>query len=106
MQISKYIPNELFHIIFNYDGRIKYKNGKFVNGIHQKDERYDIIRPIIIRKIEIMKTIEWSHSGFYFDIGLNQFHRIGLVYDCNFSYPNKFEICYYRESTIQIRTYV
>jgi hypothetical protein len=30
MKVS-YIPEELLHIILSYDGRIKYKNGKYVN---------------------------------------------------------------------------
>jgi hypothetical protein len=57
MQISN-IPNDLLDIILEYDGRIKYKNGMYVNIIHKNDERYDIIRPLISKKIEIMKTIE------------------------------------------------
>ena len=107
MQISN-ISNELLDIIFEYDGRIKYKNGKYVNIIHKNDERYDIIRPLISKKIEITKTIELSGSGFYFDFGFNtSTSNVGLVYDYNFSYTNKFEICYYdmrNGNTIQIRT--
>jgi hypothetical protein len=28
-----YIPNELIHIILEYDGRIKYKKGQYINII-------------------------------------------------------------------------
>jgi hypothetical protein len=106
MQFSN-ISNDLLDIILEYDGRIKYKNGKYVNIIHKNDERYDIIRPLISKKIEIMKTIELSGSGYYFDFGFNICNNVGLVYDYNFSYTNKFEICYYdmrNGNTIQIRT--
>jgi hypothetical protein len=109
MRISKYIPRELFDIIFKYDGRIKYKNGKYVNIIHKNDERYDIIGPLMSKKIEIMRTMERSGSGFYFEVGFNMSNNIGLVYDYQFSYTNKFEICYYdmrNSNTIQIRTYL
>jgi hypothetical protein len=39
----KYIPKELLHIILEYDGRIKYRNGKYVNILHKNDVRYSII---------------------------------------------------------------
>jgi hypothetical protein len=108
MQISN-IPNELLNIILEYDGNIKYKYGKYVNIIHKNDERYNMITPLITKKIEIMKTTELSGSRFYFDIEFNMCNRFGLVYDYNFSYTSIFEICYYNmrnSNIIQIRTYL
>jgi hypothetical protein len=105
----QYIPNELLDIILEYDGRIKYKNGKYVNIIHKNDERYNIITPIISKKIRIMQDTELSGSGFYFEFGFDRCKNVGLVYDYNFSYTNKFEICYYdtrNDGWVQIRTYL
>jgi hypothetical protein len=105
----QYIPNELLDIILEYDGRIKYKNGRYVNIIHKNDERYNIISPIISKKIRIMQNTELSGSGFYFEFGFDTCKNVGLVYDYNFSYTNKFEICYYdtrNNGWIQIRTYL
>ena len=93
MKLSE-IPKELLHIILSYDGRIKYRNGKYINIIHKNDERYNIISPIINKKIEILQNIELSETGFYFEFGFDTYKGIGLVYDYNFSYPNEFEICY------------
>jgi hypothetical protein len=53
MKVS-YIPTELLDIILQYDGRIKYKNGKFINIIHKNDKRYHIIKPVVRKKIKIM----------------------------------------------------
>ena len=89
------IPEELLHIILSYDGRIKYKNGKYVNVIHKNDERYRIIAPIISKKIKTLQNIELTETGFYFEFGFDIYKGIGLVYDYNFSCPNTFEICYY-----------
>lgn len=103
-----YIPKELLHIILEYDGRIKYKNGEYVNIIHKDDTRYDIIAPLISKKMYIMKNVELFGNGFYFEFWFDTFN-VGLVYDYNFSYKNKFEICYcdFRNDDIkQIRTHL
>jgi hypothetical protein len=105
-----YFPKELINIILDYDGRIKYKNGKYVNIIHKYDLRYNIIQNIISKKLEIMLDITFSNdSGFYFQFSFDKFNRIGLCYDYNFSYQDKFEICYYdwrNDQVTQIRTYL
>ena len=61
MKLSN-IPRDLLPIIFSYDGRIKYENGKYVNIIHKHDERYNIITPIISKKINILQNIELSDN--------------------------------------------
>ena len=103
-----YIPKELINMILEYDGRIKYKNGKYTNVIHSYDERYNMIIPVIHKKMEIMKTAEVEGSSFYFEFGFDMCNKIGLCYDYNFSYIDKFEICYYdtRNAWKQIRTYI
>jgi len=109
------LPEELLHIILEYDGRIKYRNGEYVNIIHKHDERYGIISPLISKKMVILKHIELDYSnaelnaGFHFSFNFNTLNAVGLVYDNNFSYTNKFEICYFdfRNNGIkQIRTYI
>lgn len=101
------IPKDLLNIILEYDGRIKYKNGKYVNIIHKNDVRYNIITPIFTKKIQIIKNIHFDGSNFYFEFGFDIDIRVGLCYDYGFTYPNEFEICYYdtRNGWEQIRTY-
>ena len=100
------LPKELLHIILEYDGRIKYRKGMYVNIIHKYDPRYNIITPIINKKIEILKKIDLRGSNFYFEFGFDSDERIGLCYDLGFNYPDEFEICYYdlRDGWEQIRT--
>ena len=47
-----YIPKELINIILEFDGKIKYRKGEYVNIIHKHDNRYNIIEPLIFEKKE------------------------------------------------------
>ena len=105
---ASYIPEDLLHIILAYDGRIKYKNGKYVNILHKNDERYNIIVPIIRKKMEIMQRTQIDGWGFYFEFGFDICLDVGLCYRF-YSHTNKFEICYYdtrNNGWKQIRTYL
>jgi hypothetical protein len=104
------LPKELLHIILEYDGRIKYRKGIYVNIIHKHDPRYNIIQKVINKKAEIMKGIQIENTTrFYFEFGFDTDCAFGLCYDYNFSRANQFEICYFdfRDYSLkQIRTYL
>ena len=105
-----YIPKELVNIIFEYDGRIKYRKGEYVNIIHKKDTRYESLKPILLKKLKIISNIQVDELGFFFDFSFDIDDRVGLCYDYNWSYHNnKFEICYYdfrNDGWKQIRTFL
>ena len=103
------IPKELLHLILEYDGRIKHRNGEYINTIHKKDTRYDMIIPIIKKKLRILNDIEIDGSKFYFEFAFDICNQVGLCYDYHFSYADTFEICYYdtrNGNWIQTRTYL
>jgi hypothetical protein len=103
-KMCKKLPYELKNIIFEYDGRIKYKYKnknsidyhKFVNVIHKHDERYNIITPIIVKKQTIMKDTETrpNDTSFYFEFAFDNQPNLFLCYDYNYNFNNQFEICY------------
>jgi hypothetical protein len=102
------VPKDLLHIILEFDGRIKYRNGQYVNVIHKYDERYDVIKPLISKKIEIVKTINMDGRSFYFEFRFDEYREMGLCYDVGFNAPDRFEICYVdlRDGWKQMRTYM
>ena len=102
--LFKKLPYELKNIIFEYDGRIKYKNKnknhidyhKFVTVIHKYDNRYSIITPVIDKKKDIIMNTYVSpvDTSFYFEFTFDKHPNLILCYDYNWSYNNQFEICY------------
>lgn len=86
------IPEDLLPIILSYYGRIKYRNGKYVNIIDKNDERYNIIAPIISKKIQILQNIEdFSENSFYLEFTFEKQPTLAL---CYYYDKNVFEICY------------
>lgn len=103
-KLCKKLPYELVNIILEYYGRIKYKYKnknsidyhKYVNVIHKYDERYNMITPLLDKKMEIMKNITTrpNDTSFYFEFAFDKQPNIVLCYDYNWSNNNVFEICY------------
>ena len=102
------LPKDLLHIILEFDGRIKYRNGKYVSIIHKYDERYDMIAQLIHKKMEILKTINIDADSFYFEFRFDGCSDRILCYDVGFNAPDRFEICYVdlRDGWKQLRTYI
>ena len=112
-------PKELIHIILAYDGRIKYKNGKYINVIHPADIRYTNLKPIIEKKLNILKTVLPSGpahpTDFYFELEFEKEKETGLCYAggsysaAAYTERNKIEITYFNFKNNKIqqhRTYV
>jgi hypothetical protein len=104
------IPTDLLSLVLEYDGRIKYKNGKYVNIIHKKDERYNIIQKVIVKKIEIMKKVlDVVDDNFYFEASFDLDNKVGLYYDYNLGNNSILVIGYYdsrNNDYLQFKTYL
>lgn len=92
---APYLPFEMIDLILSYDGRIRFRRGRFRNVIISNDPRYAIIEPVICKKMNIISNMEIQGSHFYFEICFDSLPGVGLCYDINWSYHHLFEICYY-----------
>ena len=114
--LAPHLPLEIIDIILQYDGRIKYRNGEFVNVIHPNLlKMYSaLIVPLLKKKININKSIKYKtheyfinvnddpllirnrkiEEAFYFEFDFDNLSGVGLSYDyCWFS--NDFKVSYF-----------
>lgn len=56
MEIYKNLPNDMTNVILQFDGQLKYRNGKYMNQIHKYDKRYEMIENIKKPSILLLNT--------------------------------------------------
>lgn len=70
-----YIPKELVNIILEYDGRIKYRNGKYIDQFNLNNNMYKCIKQNIENKKFILSCIPLNYRT------LKSVTKIGIL-DC------------------------
>jgi hypothetical protein len=60
-RIFTQLPLDLVINVINFGNVIKYRNGKFMNQIHENDERYKIIQNVSPIKIEFLYDKPWRY---------------------------------------------
>ena len=96
LEIWKNLPRDILHIILKFDGKVIYFNGKYfdINKIKESDYRYNLLRPVILKKTKIEKISCKNKNYFYFKIEFNGISKTGLAYQFGFK-ENYFEISYF-----------
>jgi hypothetical protein len=64
-----YLPEILIHKIINYTDVLSYRNGKYIDRINKKDNRYNLLqkipRPIYVGKNKILfRLINYNMAGY------------------------------------------
>ena len=87
------LPREIVHIILTYDGKIKYRNGIYVNQIDHT--KYENVKQNIQSKINSKNTMDRRGNSFYVDIPFKN-TEFGVIYD-NKWYGTGFMVSFYKD---------
>jgi hypothetical protein len=93
------LPKELINLILLFDGRIKYRRGKYIDCIPKNDLRYTILSTLRI-PMPIRYTMEndLSHpEHFEYNVTLNKKYRLS-VWNVPYNPPIKLHYLFYKIS--------
>jgi hypothetical protein len=57
-----YLPKELINIILEYDGRIKYRNGKYINQLNLDERLKNSLKFNILHKDHLVKKYPFNYK--------------------------------------------
>ena len=96
---KQHIPNDIVKILLQFDGRIKYRNGQYVDTIDRNDDRYAMLDKLTKKKIELYQSeIEdgpIEYDSFIHDIFFENLPDVKLTY-LYFSYSSGESRFYFR----------
>ena len=115
------LPIELVDKILQYDGRMKYRKGEFVNVIHPNVLNFykSILNPLLKKKVQIKNSIKYktkryyfnphqdvpiieedTEQKFYFEFDFDSLPGVGLSYDYGWNHD------YFKVSYFDDRVYI
>ena len=96
------LPKEIINIILDYDGKIKYRDGKYINKISKNDKRYKVLY-----NIKIPQPVSYTmlcdctlseHFEYRIDFNENFILSIWNIY----TPPNKIQYFFYKKKNNKI----
>ena len=93
------LPKDIIILILKFDGRIKYRKGKYVDCISKNDHRYNILSMLKIpTPVQYTMEYECNHpEHFEYSINFNELYRLS-VWNVIYNPPNKIQYFFYKVS--------
>ena len=84
----KNLPDELIHNIINYTDVVVYRNGRYINRLNKKDERYKVVMsipaPMKIGSYRILLRLvnrkESNKSGYFIEYIIGFYIKINIKF--------------------------
>ena len=92
-------PQDILNLILEFDGRIKYRKGEYINCISKNDYRYNILSKLKI-PTPVKYTMEYDcthKEHFEYYIKFNDKYTLS-VWNVIYNPPNKIQYFFYKNS--------
>jgi hypothetical protein len=93
------LPQDIINLILQFDGRIKYRKGEYINCISKNDYRYNILSKLKIPlPVKYTMNYDCTHKEhFEYSIRFNELYVLS-VWNVIYNPPNKIEYFFYKDS--------
>ena len=90
-------PNDIINLILQFDGRIKYRKGKYINCISKNDYRNNILSKLKIpTPVKYTMKYDCNHKEhFEYSINFNEKYKLS-VWNIIYNPPNKIQYFFHK----------
>lgn len=96
-------PQDILNLILQFDGRIKYRRGEYVNCISKNDYRYNILSKLKIpTPVKYTMDNDCTHQEhFEYSINLDEVYTMS-VWNVIYNPPNKIQYFLYKKNAVSV----
>ena len=94
------LPQDIVNLILQFDGRIKYRKGEYINCISKNDYRYKLLSNLKIpTPVKYTMEYDFTHKEhFEYSIKFNEQYMLSVWNVRYNSQPNKIQYFFYKDT--------